>query len=90
MQVAEAEVIAAAGLEFLARETARLTRFLRLTGLEPAELAARADEPALAAAVLDHLMADESLLLVFASELAAKPEAIVEAHRLLTDVRDRS
>jgi hypothetical protein len=81
----EAETLAIKALQFLASDPARLGRFLALTGIGPAELKASAGEPHLLAAVLDHLMRDESLLLVFAAEYRISPELIALAHRNLTD-----
>ena len=78
-----AEAIALQGLTFLASDTARLARFLSLTGIGPAELRAWADTPRLQAAVTEHLLADESLLLVFASESGTEPEAVGRAFTLL-------
>lgn len=75
--------LALSGLAFLAGDGERLGRFLVETGVGPAELRARADDPALLAAVLDHLLRDESLLLVFATETGLAPESILPAHALL-------
>ena len=71
-----AEAIALQGLAFLAEEPARLRRFLLITGLEPGEVRARASTPELMLAVLEHLAADESLLLVFAASHKIAPESI--------------
>ena len=78
-----AATIALAGLRFLAEDTDRLGRFLLATGIGPAELRSRAGDPALLGAVLDHLLADESLLLVFAAETGLAPESIAPAQALL-------
>lgn len=71
------------GLTFLAGDGPRLGRFLSLTGIGPEELRAWAGTPRLQAAVLEHLLADESLLLVFASETGAVPEHAAPALALL-------
>src|SRR5262245_8446188 len=84
-----AEAIAAQGLAFLAREPARLARFLSLTGLAPAEVRARADAPELLAAVLEHLAEDESLLLVCAAGASVAPETIASALAVLQDATGR-
>lgn len=81
----EAETLAINALRFLADDPARLGRFLALTGLGPADLKATAGQPHLLAAVLDHLMRDESLLLVFAADNRIPPERIAEAHRHLAN-----
>ena len=79
----QAEAIALSALAFLAEEPERLGRFLALTGMGPAELRAQASRPQTLAAVLGHLLADESLLLVFAGMKDVSPERIAPAHDLL-------
>lgn len=81
----EAETLGINALQFLASDPERLGRFLALTGIGPAELKASAGEPHLLAAVLDHLLRDESLLLVFAAEYRIAPEFMTLAYRNLTD-----
>lgn len=78
-----AEIIAITGLKFLAGDSERLSRFLVATGIGPAALRAHADDPALLAAVLEYLLGDESLLLVFAAEAGLSPESIAPAQALL-------
>jgi len=78
-----AEAVALQGLAFLAEDGARLARFLALTGLEMAEVRARAGSRELSAAVLEHLCADESLLLVFAASRGLAPDSIARAAALL-------
>ncbi|MGD9667890.1 MAG: DUF3572 domain-containing protein [Hyphomicrobiaceae bacterium] len=75
-----AETIALRALAFLAGDGERLGRFLSLTGIGPDELRTQAREPHLLAGVLDHLMQDETLLLVFAADAGVRPEAIAAAH----------
>jgi Protein of unknown function (DUF3572) len=52
-------------LAFLAGDGDRLGRFMALTGIEPGAIRALAREPSFQAAVLEHLLADESMLLQF-------------------------
>jgi hypothetical protein len=75
------ELVAIAGLGFLAGEAERLARFLAMTGVTPEDLRRRAGEPALLAAVLDHLLADESLLFLFAEAEALHPGEVAAARR---------
>ncbi len=77
------EVIALQALAFLAADSGRLERFLALSGLNGATLKARADEPELLAAVLDHVLGDESLLYVFCEGANLPPEAPRQARRAL-------
>jgi Protein of unknown function (DUF3572) len=84
-----AETIAAQGLAFLAADAERLARFLALTGLQPAELAARVGATEVLSAVLSYLAADESLLLTFAANSHVAPETIGPALALLDDPHAR-
>ena len=77
------EVIGLAALGFLAGEPDRLMRFLSLTGLALEDLRERAGEPRLLAAVLDHLLGDESLLFLFAESEALHPADVAAARRRL-------
>jgi Protein of unknown function (DUF3572) len=63
---AAAEQLAVAALGFIAGEPERLGRFLAMTGLGPASIRDAASEPQFLAGVLDHVAADEPLLLAFA------------------------
>jgi hypothetical protein len=78
-----AESLAAQGLAFLAEDPARLSHFLTLTGLRPDEVRAQAETPQFLAAVLEHIVNDESLLLVFAANASIAPETIAPALALL-------
>ena len=78
-----AEDIAAQGLAFLAEEPARLVRFLTDTGLTPDQIREQVEAPEFLAAVLEHLVGDESLLLVFAANTSVAPETVIPALDLL-------
>lgn len=79
----EAEIIALNALGFLAAEPDRLRRFMDLSGLDLDAIRASASEPAFLGALLDHLLADESLLLVFAADHDISPERILTLRRKL-------
>ncbi len=79
-----AETIALRALAFLAGDGERLGHFLALTGIGPDALRAQAREPHMLAGVLDHLMQDETLLMVFAADAGVSPETITAAHLVLT------
>jgi hypothetical protein len=79
-----AEAIAFIALAFMAEDSQRLGRFLALTGLALDELRQHADTPDTKRAILDHLLQDESLLLVFAAHAGLPPEQIAAAHRLIS------
>jgi hypothetical protein len=78
-----AEAIALAGLTFLAEDGARLGRFLALTGMGPDDLRASAGSAGTLCAVLDYLLGDESLLLVFAASKGVSPQDLAPARALL-------
>lgn len=83
MDAEQAESIAISALAFLAGDNGRLGRFLALTGIGPGELKAEARTPGVLAAVLNHLLQDESLLLVFCAHDNLAPELIAPAHACL-------
>src|SRR5262245_63421658 len=65
-----AEALAIAALGFIAGEPERRGRFLVMTGIGPDSIRAAAREPQFLLGVLDHLAADEPLLLAFAAASA--------------------
>ncbi len=83
MDADSAETIALSALAFLAEDPPRLGRFLALTGVGPNELRTHARAPRILAAVLGHLLQDESLLLVFAATQGVAPELVAPAHAVL-------
>lgn len=83
LDAAGAAEIGVAALTFLATDDNRLAKFLGLTGIAPDDLVAGARTPPMLLAVLEHLAADESQLLVFAAEAQLPPERIGEAIALL-------
>ncbi|MGH6838090.1 MAG: DUF3572 domain-containing protein [Methylocella sp.] len=79
-----AETLAIEVLSFLAGNPGRLERFLALSGLGRESLRAAAREPGFLAAVLDHLAADETLLLAFAARAGHEPSLIARARDILS------
>jgi hypothetical protein len=79
-----AETIAIAALGFLAADPERLTRFLALSGLGPHNLRQAATSPGFLAAVLDHLAADERLLVAFAATQDVDPGVVTRARDALS------
>ena len=79
----DAATLALAGLTFLAEDGPRLGRFLALTGIGPDHLRSVADAPETLLAVFDHLLGDESLLLVFAASKGIEPEQVAPARTTL-------
>jgi hypothetical protein len=82
-----ARSMAVAALSFLASDHERLERFLSVTGLGPHNLRGAAADPGFYGSVLDHLLADEPLLLAFAAEAGLKPEDVVRAQQTLSGPR---
>jgi hypothetical protein len=80
---ARGEALAIEALGFLADDPERLSRFLALSGLGPGNLRQAAAEPTFLIAVLDHLAADERLLVAFAGAQRIDPAAIVAARDAL-------
>jgi hypothetical protein len=79
----EAEAMALSALAFLAGDGGRLSRFLALTGMGPEALRAGAGRAETLAAVLDHVLQDESLLLAFTANHGIDPLTIAPAHEIL-------
>ena len=78
-----ADALALAALGWTVAEPSRAERLLALTGLDPADLRARAGDPALLAAVLGFLEAHEPDLVACAESLAVKPDALIRARAVL-------
>lgn len=75
------ETIAIGALQFLAGRPEELARFLMLSGIDPGGLRRLAGHTDFLAGILDFLLADEALLLTFASETDLAPEQIAIARR---------
>ena len=75
----EPEALAVEALSFLASDEDRLGDFLAATGLTRDTLRHAAGEPGFLAGVLDHIGADEALLLAFASHQGVDPEQVGRA-----------
>ena len=78
-----AEMLAIQALAFLAEEPARLSAFLDLSGIPAADIRTAARERGFLAGVLEHMLADESLLIAFADRAGIDPAEIVRARRAL-------
>src|SRR5262249_45046212 len=86
---AAAEHLAIAALGFIAGEPERLGRFLAMSGIGPDSIRAAAREPQFLLGVLDHLAADEPLLLAFAAGNAIRPRAVIQARETMPGTRCR-
>lgn len=83
MRHERAEAIALLGLAFLAADAERLGPFLASTGMGPHDLSERATQADLQVSVLDWLLADESLLLIFAADNNIRPDTVLPARHVL-------
>jgi hypothetical protein len=75
--------LAVAALGFLAAEPERLERFLALSGIGPQSIRDAANEPDFLVGVLDHLAADEALLVAFAEQNDIDPSDVMRAREAL-------
>jgi Protein of unknown function (DUF3572) len=71
--------VAIEALAWLAQDSARLERFLAISGLGPGNLRQAAAEPSFLGAVLDYLAGDESLLIAFSEATRRAPRSVSEA-----------
>jgi len=78
-----AEMLAIQALSFIAEEPERLNGLLNATGLTLDRLRESATAPDFLAGVLEHMLADESLLLAFADSAAIDPADVSRARMAL-------
>jgi hypothetical protein len=77
------ELLALRALGFLAETPDGLARFLDQSGVTPAELRARADDPHFLGGLLDFLLADDAMAGRFCAAEAIEPQALhLARHRL--------
>jgi hypothetical protein len=74
-----AEMLAVQALTFIAEDHERMGGFLAATGLEPGQIRLAAQEEGFFAGVLEHMLADESLLVAFADSAGIDPAEIARA-----------
>jgi hypothetical protein len=79
-----AETLALQALAWTLADGERAQRLLDTTGLTPADLRARADDPAVLGAALGFLQAHQPDLLACAEALGVKPERLVAAQEALS------
>ena len=79
----DAESIAIGAISFLAGHPEEFSRFLALSGIDLAALRQSAEDPAFLGGVLDFLLQDEPLLLVFAEQNGIDPATVGAARRRL-------
>jgi Protein of unknown function (DUF3572) len=85
-----AEMLAIQALAFIAEEPEQLSRFLGLSGIDADDIRTAAREPAFLAGVLEHMLADESLLIAFAESAGIEPDEIARARSALGGAEGRN
>jgi hypothetical protein len=78
-----AEMLAIAALAFIAEDPERMGPFLGSTGIAPEAIRDAARSPDFLRGVLEHMLADESLLLAFADSQGVDPAEVARAKRAL-------
>jgi Protein of unknown function (DUF3572) len=78
-----AEMLAIQALAFIAEDPQRLGRFLDITGIAPEQIRTAARESGFLAGVLEHMLADESLLIAFADSAGVDPAEVARARSAL-------
>lgn len=78
-----AETVALRALGWLAGDEDRMGAFLAISGVRPAEVRARAQEPEMMAAVLDFVLSEDGHVLAFAAAAGLAPEAVLAARAAL-------
>ena len=78
-----AETLAIQAFGFIAEEPERLGAFLAATGIGPEAIRDAARQPDFLGGVLDHMLANESLLVAFADSSGLDPASIARARRTL-------
>ncbi|HEY8065276.1 MAG TPA: DUF3572 domain-containing protein [Methylosinus sp.] len=79
----DARSMALRSLVFLAEDDERMGRFLALTGADPGDIRALAGAEGFQLALLEHICADEPLLIAFAAAENLAPESVVAARAAL-------
>jgi hypothetical protein len=84
-----AEMLAVQALAFIAGDDTRLSSFIAATGIAAQSIRDAAREPNFLAGVLEHILADENLLIAFADSAGIDPAEMARAHRTLGKVWER-
>jgi hypothetical protein len=79
-----AENLAIQALTYMAGEPERLGHFLAATGIGPEMIRKAAADPSFLAGVLDHVVADEPLLLAVAEHAGITPQDVEHAQAVLS------
>jgi len=84
-----AEMLAVQALAFIAEDDSRMSSFIASTGIAVESIRAAAREPNFLAGVLEHILADENLLIAFADSAGIDPAEVARARQALGKVWER-
>jgi len=84
-----AEMLAVQALAFVAEDDTRLSGFIASTGIAAQSIRDAAREPNFLTGVLEHIMADENLLIAFADSAGIDPAEVARARQALGKVWER-
>lgn len=84
-----AEMLAVQALAFIAEDDSRLSGFIASTGIAVQSIRDAARDPNFLAGVLEHILADENLLLAFADGAGIDPAEVARARQALGKVWER-
>jgi hypothetical protein len=84
-----AEMLAVQALAFIAEDNTRLSGFIVSTGIAVQSIRDAAREPNFLAGVLEHILADENLLIAFADSAGINPAEVARARQALGEVWER-
>jgi hypothetical protein len=80
----DSDTIAILALGYIASDSELLGPFLDITGLDPANIRAAAQDPSFLSAVGEYLLNNESLLIRFAGDQNLSPESVARACQKLS------
>jgi len=84
-----AEMLAVQALAFIAEDDSRMSSFIASSGIAVESIRAAAREPNFLAGVLEHILADENLLIAFADSAGIDPAEVARARQALGKVWER-
>ena len=82
-------MLAVQALAFMAEDDSRLGGFIASTGIAVESIRNAAREPNFLAGVLEHILADENLLIAFAASAGIDPAEVARARQALGKVWER-
>jgi hypothetical protein len=84
-----AEMLAVQALAFIAEDDGLLSGFVASTGIAVQSIRDAAREPNFLAGLLEHILADENLLIAFAASAGIDPAEVARARQALGKVWER-